>query len=281
MKVYEPGVLETSNLFIHTPSSQAKKIFFHLLCTGHYFCNEKYVVNRINYDSYLIMYIVKGKGYLDISNRIMPLSGGSFALVDCYKPHRYYTDSGWETLWIHFDGILAREYFEIITKETGNVITPQNPYAAQRCLEKIYAMFSTKNKENEAVISQRITNILTEFILVANSSGKQSGQTAIIEEIIDYISENIADQLSLGELAKRASLSPFYFCRIFKQETGYTPHEYILHTRINTSRFFLKTTGLPIKEIAFKCGFTSESGFCTAFKKALGVTPLTYRNSGT
>ncbi len=60
MKVYQEGVLPESDIYFHTCSSQAKELFFYLLCTGKYFCNERYYVDRQAYDSYLILYVKKG-----------------------------------------------------------------------------------------------------------------------------------------------------------------------------------------------------------------------------
>jgi len=72
-------------------------------------------------------------------------------------------------------------------------------------------------------------------------------------------------------------MSPYHFCRVFKQKTGFTPHQYLLNARVNAAKFFLKTTDLPNKSIIVRCGFNSESGFCTVFKRLTGRTPRQYR----
>ena len=73
------------------------------------------------------------------------------------------------------------------------------------------------------------------------------------------------------------SLSPFYFSRCFKQETGYTPYHYIYTSRIHLARFYLKTSEDTVKEIGYRCGFKSEHSFCTAFKNEMGQTPTEFR----
>ena len=101
-----------------------------------------------------------------------------------------------------------------------------------------------------------------------------------IEEVLSYISENIDQPLTLESLAQRVSLSPFYFSRVFRKETGYTLREYLINTRINAARFYLRTTELSLKEISYRCGYGSDSTFCTTFKRITGMTPLEYRNRG-
>ena len=78
-------------------------------------------------------------------------------------------------------------------------------------------------------------------------------------------------------IAKNANLSPFYFTRVFTAETGFTPHQYLIATRLNSAKFLLKTPGISIKEIAFASGFNSESSFCSTFRKWENMTPSEYR----
>lgn len=278
MKIYDQvGVLETSDLYFHTHSTQAKSMYFYPLCTGHYFCDKTYTVERQCYNSFLIIYVRKGNGFVEQNGRHVPLHEGSLVFIDCYKPHLYYTKSGWEIYWVHFDGTLARQYYEVATRG-GIVLTPQNPYNAEHSICKIFEGYHGQVKVNEVVISKRITDLLTELILCANKIVTEDSHVNVIDEILAYISENANKSLPLEQLAKRASLSTFYFTRVFKKETGFTPHEYIIRVRIELAKFLLTSTDALIKEIAFRSGFDNECSFCTSFKKATGTTPLKFRD---
>ncbi len=279
MKVHSQGVLDTSNIYFHTPSEMARKMFFYLLCTGHYYCDKTYLVDRQSYNSFLVLYVLKGKGYVEQGGRQVTLTEGCIAILDCYKPHRYGTNTGWEFIWCHYDGPMARSYYEAITQSGNFVITPQNPYSAQRSLEKTYAMFHEASKAMEATISKYITNVLTEILVSESSAASENMQSSTTENILAYIAENVAQPLTLEHLAQKAALSPFYFTRVFKKETGYTPHEYLIIARINAAKYYLKTSVLPIKEVSINCGFSSESTFCTTFKRVVGTTPLMYRRN--
>lgn len=276
MKVGSPGILSTSDIYFYTRSAQAKRMYFYLLCTGHYYCDKNYIVDRQNYDSFLVLYVHSGSGYVEQGGATLTIKAGSLVFLDCYRPHRYYTKTGWEIYWVHFDGILARDYYEQST-QNGLIITPQNPYNAAHSLRKIFEAFHEKNKVNEPVLSKRLTDLLTELILAAGANTVPSNQGDVLEDILAYISENAATPITVEELAGRANLSPFYFTRIFKRETGFTPHEYVIRVRVNLAKFYLKTTELPLKEIAFRSGFNSECSFCTSFKKTVGATPGSYR----
>ena len=278
MRVNEDGVLSESNVFFHTPSLTAQHLYFTLSCTGRYICTSDYAVDRQSYDSFLLLYVVRGKGYCDLDGQRTSLGAGSLVILDCYQPHRYGTDTSWEILWAHFDGRMARDYFEAIVSSGRQIIMPRNGYHASRGLEKIYCMFHVSKRVNEAVISKNIVAVLTEF-LVFETPGEENPENSMrIEEILSFINENIGQPITLEMLAQRASLSTFYFSRVFKKETGYAPREYLIHTRMNAARFYLRTTDLSLKEITYRCGYGSESTFCTMFKRVTGMTPLEYRN---
>ena len=127
------------------------------------------------------------------------------------------------------------------------------------------------------MLNNCIVNLLTELLVGREEAGPCARSADIIEDSVAYINDHLAQELSLEDLAAQAALSPFYFSRLFKRETGYSPHRYILTARISNAKFLLHSTGDSVKKICFTVGFTSESSFCTAFKKETGLTPSEYR----
>lgn len=277
MKMHEPGVLPESETYFHTPSETARRLFFFLRCTGHYFCGPAYDVRRLSYGSFLLLHVVAGSGYCDIDGARLALEAGAFLLLDCHQPHHYGTDCGWEILWIHFDGPLAGAYYQLITETSSPILFPQDPYELRRSLDCIYQMYHVTRRANEAMISKQITNLLTGFLTAQTPESPDTSHKAAIESLLSYISENIDQPLTLSDLARRVSLSPFYFSRIFKEETGYTLRDFLLQTRVNRAKFFLRTTSLSLAEVAFRCGYGSTAAFCSTFKQATGATPMAYR----
>ena len=153
---------------------------------------------------------------------------------------------------------------------------PEN-CSALRKLQAMLQIFQEGAIVREPLMSKYLTDILTDFLLCAPSAENARNYAGIAEETISYISEHFQEDITVDHLAARAGLSQYHFIRTFKKETGFTPHEYLINTRIATARYLLKNSRLPVKEICFAAGFSSESVFCSAFKKHQGMTPVQYR----
>lgn len=88
---------------------------------------------------------------------------------------------------------------------------------------------------------------------------------------------NPGEKLTIGELAKIAHLSPSHFVRIFKEEIGDTPIEYLNHVRMERVKRLLLTDERSITEIALECGFNNPSYLSARFYKQYKLTPSEYR----
>lgn len=143
MNVSEPGVLRDSAAYFHTCSALAKKMFFYPLCTGRYRCDGTYRVERTHYDSFLVMYVARGSGYWSSGGQEIPVPEGSLLFLDCYRPHCYGTRSGWEIYWLHFDGVLARPYFEAFAAD-GAFLMQSDAAVCVRSVRKIFESFDRR-----------------------------------------------------------------------------------------------------------------------------------------
>ena len=115
--------------YVYTPSTLAKKLFFYPICTGSFRYESGYRLARDSYDSFLLMYILKGTCFVTVDDQTMQATAGQLVLLDCYAPHAYGTDSGFEALWLHFDGPMARTFYETIVLEKGSLLYPAHPDA--------------------------------------------------------------------------------------------------------------------------------------------------------
>lgn len=276
MKSREKLVRQDSDYYIYSPSQTAKTAFFYPLCTGHFYYKKGYEQFRNSYDSFLLLYVISGELLFSSGSKKITAQTGSFALLDCYAPHGYQAASDCECLWCHYDGPMARIYYELVNTHLGSVFTLRNSYQALDRLTKIYQTFVQNKPIREALLSCYLTDILTACL---TDTPKDSPRVSVIDEVISHIQEHFTENLSLDELAAKAMMSTYHFIRVFKRETGYTPHEYLILYRIQTAKYMLKNTELSIKDICFSTGFSSESSFCTAFKKETGITPVTYRRA--
>ncbi|MBO5939108.1 MAG: helix-turn-helix transcriptional regulator [Clostridia bacterium] len=98
----------------------------------------------------------------------------------------------------------------------------------------------------------------------------------VIEQTLNYINENIAEELTLESLSERAKFSPIYFHKLFKASTGKNLHEYVEEQRLRKAIDLLLSTEMTLAQIAYECGFSSQSYFSYAFKKKMQMTPREY-----
>jgi len=98
-------------------------------------------------------------------------------------------------------------------------------------------------------------------------------------KLTEYVEEHLAEEVALASLAQLAQLSPFHFCRAFKQSFGVTPHRYLTSRRIERAKALLAERRLSVTEIGLEVGFSETSSFTAAFRKYTGETPTDYRRS--
>jgi AraC family transcriptional regulator len=92
----------------------------------------------------------------------------------------------------------------------------------------------------------------------------------------DFIEANLGKDLGLAELAANVRMSPYYFCRLFKQSTSLSPHQFVIRERIERAQELLKEHRLTMVEIASNLGFSDQSHFARVFHKLVGTSPRRY-----
>jgi AraC family transcriptional regulator len=85
------------------------------------------------------------------------------------------------------------------------------------------------------------------------------------------------EHLGLNALAREAAMSPYHFLRTFRQVSGMTPHQYVLHTRLLRAARRLRASADPVSMIAFEAGFNDLATFNRRFRRLIGVTPSRFR----
>jgi AraC-like DNA-binding protein len=91
-----------------------------------------------------------------------------------------------------------------------------------------------------------------------------------------FLDENELEKFSLERTASKFGLDKYKFLRLFKQETGLTPNNYIILKRIEKCKELLQTQD-DLLDIAIQTGFYDATHLCKYFKKITGITPLAYR----
>jgi len=123
--------------------------------------------------------------------------------------------------------------------------------------------------------------ILTEIILLIIGASKTTAEdmpvpgNKYISDILNYIDQSLDEDLSLKNIADRFHLSKGYLCRLFKEHTRTTVHEYICTKRISKAKQLL-ATGHTIQDTIVKTGFNDYANFIRKFKEKVGVSPKKY-----
>ncbi len=106
-----------------------------------------------------------------------------------------------------------------------------------------------------------------------------SNYSPVIIKIVEYLSLNYTQNISIHALCKISDYSPSHLTKIFKHETGLTITQYIANLRCRQATEMLRETNLPIQEISNYVGYTDNNYFVKVFKKVIGKTPSQYRTS--
>jgi AraC family transcriptional regulator len=102
-------------------------------------------------------------------------------------------------------------------------------------------------------------------------------QLGRLQGVLEWIGDNLSNELSNAELAERAGVSESHFRRIFQEAMGRTPHRYVLRLRLERVHELLTRTSFSIARVAAQCGFNSQSHMTSCFSAAYGITPARAR----
>ncbi len=143
-------------------------------------------------------------------------------------------------------------------------------------------LLKTLSKDNlvetfERVLTPELSKQINNF-MNRGKGGIVSDLSKPIESAIHIIQERYSESLTLKNVSNQVYLSPSYFSRMFKDETGKSFVEYLAFVRMQKAKTTLRLSSLPIEVIANNTGFTTAGYFATTFKKHVGVTPSEYRD---
>lgn len=106
---------------------------------------------------------------------------------------------------------------------------------------------------------------------------EQAAEPPQVARARQFIHEHSDEEISLGDVARHAAMSPFYLCKKFKEVTGLHFTDYVSRVRVEKARELLRNPNHRISEIAFQTGFQSLSHFNRCFKRIAGESPTACR----
>lgn len=273
MRIFDKGILPQSKMYFTIANKFAKKALYYIIYSGLFHCSNNYIVKRDNFNSYLFMYVKKGKMKIQFDDRTFTASQNSLVFLDCTKPHMYRAEEETIFEWFHFAGNSSKEYFDLLYEKHGCVFLLNNQYIPDY-MNRIIKM-AEANKVDEHLVSIYIQNILYELNQISHYLDQSTELK--IELAINFIIRNFREEIKLEDIANHVYLSPFYFSRIFKKHMNTSPINYLIDFRVNNAKKLLHNTNLSIKEIGEASGFSNTSHFITTFKNRVGLSPKKFR----
>lgn len=265
----EPGLIEKEGIYFHEPSEFAKKHLFYPVFGAVYTCIPPWLVRRTADfpQIYLLFYILEGELHVKYNGRHEIAPAGHTVLLDCRRPHQYWAENRVTFQWLHFEGALAPLYCGLLSQ---NGVCHSGKPEISMLLDYILNHVDSK-KYNEHRLSAYIYDILTRLTV------QPSKECSCIDEAVRYLDEHYRETPSVENVAAYVSLNPQYFSRLFKQQVGISPHNYLLSLQLRYAKTLLVESSLNVQLIAEECGFTSSTHFIRAFKAKNAVTPTAFR----
>ena len=267
----ERDILEKEGIYVFTPSPFARENLFYILLGALYTCGPRYEVRRTGPDSFLLFYIKSGEILFEYEKKAVIARPGDVVFLDCRRPHHYKAMTQAQFYWFHFDGNASPAYFHHFMNNKGI------HFPDRRKMEENFILIHDMLRggaPDEGILSVHLHRILA---LLFSSAGRARIPSDGVSRAMTLIDNHYMDSLSMHEIAAAAGFSESHLYRVFREEAGVTPHEYLMNVRLNQAMQMLLNTSRPVEEIAERCAFCSSSIFIRSFRQSTGVTPLKFR----
>jgi AraC family transcriptional regulator len=100
---------------------------------------------------------------------------------------------------------------------------------------------------------------------------------ARLRKVVELVHAEMEGDLSLEELADAAGLSIAHFSEMFRESTGQSPHQFVLHRRVDRAKEMLRAAKMRVLDVAVACGFKTQQHFARVFRQLCGASPTEYR----
>ena len=262
-------LLENFRLF-HLSSQTGTKVDFHY----HEFCK--------------LLLLVSGRGGYVVDGQRYLLQPGDVVLIGSRSAHRpeLEEDSPYERIIIYISPEFLQsastadcDLLELFSGSHGHVLRLK-----ENERKRVFAMAAALEKELAGVDFGREILSNTELLRILVEVGRQQRRKdaqnpdpvvpkdSRVLEWMAYLDRHLNEDMDMDHLAERFFISKFHMMRMFRAETGFTIHTYLMQRRLLAARQLIDT-GMRATEACYRCGFRSYSSFTRAYSKHFGTTP--------
>jgi transcriptional regulator GlxA family with amidase domain len=187
------------------------------------------------------------------------------------------------THWLYADTLAARHPDvqvdpAVLFVDEGDVLTSAGTAAGlDACLHLVRSAYGARSAAAIArrmvVAPQRVGGQAQFIDQPLPTHDPTNGLAAVLDDALG----RLAEEITVDDLAARAHMSRRSFDRHFRVVTGTSPHQWLLHQRILAAQRLLEDTDLPVDDVAAAAGFGAGVSMRPHFRRAVGVSPQTYR----
>ena len=237
-----------------------------------------------------LFYVVNGQGAFLAEGSEFPVKRNDMVIIN---PHVQHTEKslpgapldyivlGIEGLSFAFEKIAAARSGESAQAPSGTV----SKYNVSKtnvctCLNLMLEEVSRQEEDYETVC-QNLLEVLLISMLRSGSLSVVPDNSRLLNrectQIKNYLDANYSETITLDSLAALTHMNKYYLAHTFTKYVGLSPINYLLQKRIQEGKSLLESTSYSIAQISDLLGFSSQSYFSQAFRKATGMTPMQYR----
>lgn len=239
---------------------------------------NKYPVTLHWHDFYEMDMLLSGEGITTCNGRTYEMKRGTVSLMSPSDFHEYKRCQDWELINIQFldseiDDALLQQF---IHSKNRVIQVDEETLTSMVALSKLLG--TVDSEKYKAEFDKRIIeSLLISFLKCCTAKAGYSIDSESIQKAVLYINAHFRENPKMSEVAQMLHLCDSYFCRLFKKCVGMGYKEYLKKQKLEYGYTLIKSTELPLTEIASNCGYESQSHFNREFKKFFNVTPSSLR----
>lgn len=220
-------------------------------------------------DQYTLHFVLHGSGTLEIGGKKHPISKQQLFAIPPNEPMMYYPnpDDKWDYVWFCFSGTDAAELFHNLG---ASIHTPILNTENGSQIEETLALLFSETDSPDAYMVNAIFYQVLHYILQPKPK-----QTKLVRTLIDQNFQSV--DFTIEKLCKECGLSHSQLCRIFSENYGTSPKQYLIQKRLNYAKQLLRETNLKIEAIARSSGYLDSANFMKEFKKKVGMSAGQFR----
>lgn len=250
--------------------------------------NETWEMSRFHFHDYFELFLpLSSSGSIFVNDRVFPLQQDNLYLIGKNTLHRTSSDGHHARYILHIN---EQSIAHFSTRQTDFKRLTTQPFLqanmTKEQMDRLLILFEQLQQcDNDGQFGSDIRQsmaFLEILIFITPIFGETQQESPILSKdflrispILDYIQENLSEQLNLDQIASVFFISKHYLCRIFKSATGFSVMEYIIHNRILRARQLLQE-GYSVQRAGELSGFSDNSHFIRTFGNLTGMSPGRY-----